>query len=95
MLITCLFFPLSLHYWILVIDFLGCIPMLQQLPATSIQQIAQSVKIKSFGKLVLIIWKYMDCGSMLFVDHAWIVIPSIQSFAQTHKHLIFMAKAVL
>ncbi|MCO5554830.1 hypothetical protein L7F22_008365 [Adiantum nelumboides] len=32
-----------------VIDFLGCIPLLQQLPATSIQQIAQAVKFKRYG----------------------------------------------
>eukprot|EP00250_Pteridium_aquilinum_P003646 c13954_g1_i1 orf=252-1565(+) len=32
-----------------VIDFLGCIPILQQLPATSIKQIAQAVKVKHFG----------------------------------------------
>ncbi|KAI5070384.1 hypothetical protein GOP47_0014727 [Adiantum capillus-veneris] len=32
-----------------VIDFLGCIPLLQQLPAASIQQIAQAVKVKRYG----------------------------------------------
>lgn len=32
-----------------VIDFLGCIPILQQLPATSIKKIAEAVKVKSFG----------------------------------------------
>lgn len=32
-----------------VIYFLGCIPILQQLPAASIKQIAQAVKVKHFG----------------------------------------------
>lgn len=32
-----------------VVNFLGCIPLLQQLPATSIQQIAQAVKVEHYG----------------------------------------------
>lgn len=50
-----------------VVDFLGCIPILQQLPATSVKKIAQAVKVKHFGPGELIAQEGETNDGMHFV----------------------------